>query len=204
MKNRSRLTRYALLLLCGISMSILNAEQGSTSTWQKWKKPILATTMIASGIVGCLLLDYFLHTQFTHKLDSTTRGLVRGVPGGAFFNNNGELRQWPDLSPEQLKNQAIVDGQLYQNARFEDMVIPFSEMFRNVVDCVLDYRYMRFSYLLHSYLLHNERSFNMDVLLYQIGSKACFLTSLLGGYWLTQSEKEQNASDNTKDASKQL
>lgn len=79
MKNRSRLTRYALLLLCGISMSILNAEQGSTSTWQKWKKPILATTMIASGIVGCLLLDYFLHTQFTHKLDSTTRGLVRCI-----------------------------------------------------------------------------------------------------------------------------
>lgn len=188
MKNRSHLTLAALLAL-GSTFASSQAEEAK-NTWQKWKNPVIATTMVVGGIAGWLLLDYYLNGQFNSKLDKVTNQLVEGR-SRSFFENNGELRKWPNLSEEQLKNQAIVDGQLYENARFGSMTKSISAT--RAMDYIRDYLkgYVSFSDI------SNAISFSTNLLINQVGTKLCFLTSLLGGYWLMQPEKATAAEDVT-------
>lgn len=186
MKNQSHLALAALFMLGGTFVS--SQAEKAQSTWQKWKKPVMATTMVVGGIAGWLLLDYYLNGQFNSKLNKITDQLVKGR-SNSFFENNGQLRKWPNLSEEQLKNQAIVDGQLYENARFGNMVKSISAT--RVIGYLNDYLkgYVSFSDI------SNAIGFSTNLLINQVGTKLCFITSLLGGYWLLISSDTEKSDD---------
>ena len=181
MKNNIKLMLSGLLTLALVGIPLQAEEK---STWQQWKKPIIATTMIVGGIAGWLLLDYYLNAQFASKLKETTDTLVYDR-SNSFFEDDGTLRAWPNLSEEQLKNPLIADGQLYENARFDHLWQPFTEVTGNVTDLIKGL--CQGHIITFSSLSWALRSFNANLLLHQVGSKLCFLTSLLGGYWLMNS-----------------
>jgi hypothetical protein len=179
MKHQIRLLICGLLTLYSATMPIQAIEQ--ERTWQK--KLMIAASMIASGIAGWLLLDYYLKSQFNNKLNEIVKNLVNNR-GNAFFDKNGKLRQYPYLSAKQLENQALVDGQLYENARFGTMVTPIPEAADDIKYSLL------FNYKFGT-KINLSPCFNIDLLVYQIGSKICFLTSLLGAYYFTQPNKKE-------------
>lgn len=176
MKNQAHLTLAALLMLGGTFVS--SQAEEAQSSWQKWKKPVIATTMVVGGIVGWLLLDCYLNGQFNSKLDTTTNDLVAGR-SNHFFEDNGQLRKHPFISTQ--------DYQLYENAHFEDMWAPLSEAKENIINLVRDSFAAR-RIITPSNISYALRSFNVNLLSHQIGSKLCFLASLIGGYWLMNSE----------------
>ncbi len=186
MKNLSHAVLAGFLAVCSISAPLC-AEETKT-TWQKWKKPIVGTTLVVGGIAGWLLLDYYLKSQFNSKLNATTNALVNGRDR-SFFETNGELRKYPNLSEEQLMNQVIVDGQLYENARFGNMVTSVSKVTKDIwgdLKCLVAYG----DRITLSDLARYMRAFNMNLLAHQIASKLCFATSLIGGYLLMNSNED--------------
>jgi hypothetical protein len=192
MKNQSHLIVTALLALLGTCMPMQATE--TKSTWQKWKKPVIATTMIIGSIAAWLLLDYYLNGRFNSQLDRTTKALVEGCKGNSFFESNGRLRKHPFISDAEFK-----DYQLYENARFGNMYTPLSQSTHTLQYCFDSFRYGFSNGLssLYQGIRYSTDSFNVQLLLNQVGSKICFLTALIGGYWLAQTDKKVVTEDTT-------
>ncbi|HEV2916776.1 MAG TPA: hypothetical protein VGW78_03450 [Candidatus Babeliales bacterium] len=176
---------YTQLLLCGLlamhSTTFLPAQEAvqKKSTWQQWKRPIIATTLLLGSIASWYLLDLWIKKQFDSRVNETVQGLTEGIKGYSFFNYNGTLRKHPFISDAEFK-----DYQLHENADFDAMFVPVYYVLHKVLKS-MKYRTIDMSHV--SYLV---RSFNIHLLAYQIGSKLCFLTSMLGSYLLIQNPKE--------------
>jgi hypothetical protein len=188
MKKQTRLLAWGLLAAYAVTMRPLQAETGieGKTSWQRWKKPAIAGGLVIGGIAAWCLLDFWMNRQFNEKLGDTIKGLVDGTKLNSFFEDDGTLRKHPYISDK--------DYQLYENARFGEMVTPLSDAVGSIKSEVLS-TMRRGGTINLSYLSYCVSSFNVHLLAYQIGSKLCFLTALLGGYWLMQPEQ---ASSDTK------
>lgn len=131
MKSKSQLMFVYLLAFYSV-ISVHAAEE--RTAWQKWKKPIIATTMAIGVISIWLLSDYYLNSYFDNQLEKTTIGLANGNKTSAFFNGDGTLRKHPYISDLEFK-----DFQLYENARFWDMYDFKSRLSRNQIGIKLCY-----------------------------------------------------------------